>query len=207
MESAKSEASWDEAGPRWIWISIRDWDAFYAGDLFWNICQWISFTCASLAPSPKKSFARQGFLFRFLSPRRRWKLKSSWVKWQLAIISSFLHTSRYLMHYYATFYQGKTDKAKTYPRERGDCWSISHDLVLMISHQSPSKIHAYEHAWCVPAARITNEPITKLCVQNITSLPTLRRTWCEPDTCTSWKFLKIAQNSSVFFAGCRHVRK
>lgn len=59
------------------------------------ICQRISFTCAFPAPSPE-SFVRQGFLFRFLSPGRRWKLKSSWVKWQLAITSSFLCTSRYI---------------------------------------------------------------------------------------------------------------
>lgn len=100
----------------------------------------------------------------------------------------------------------KQIKQKTYPRERGDCWSISYDLVLMISHQSQSKIHAYEHAWCVPAARITNEPIMKLCVQNI-SLPSLQRTWCERDTRTSWKFLKIAQETGVFFTGCWIVRK
>lgn len=72
----------------------------------------------------------------------------------------------------------------------------------MISHQSQSKIHAYEHAWWVPAARITNEPITKLCVQNITSLSSLQRTWCELDTRTSWKFLKIAQDTGIFFTWC-----
>lgn len=81
------------------------------------------------------------------------------------------------MRYQASFYQGcwggdgwRENISPPHIREQGDRWSVSRDRVLMISHQSRGKIHAHEHAWRAPEARITYEPIMKLYLRNTPSV-------------------------------------